>query len=233
MTLKSSKQRNKILQSHRVVRIGNSDVVFSVPPEESVDKQGLFVDNISVKVTEDILKACFKEIAPVKKIIFLPKPQAVSKTAIVLFKKQISDDALEYNGAPIEERNISVRFLREEDKRVYVKQVAKDVSNDELKQYLSEIGELEFIALISDQQDKSPNMFAAQFKDYAHAAEALEYSGADIHGRACSITPEEPSKTQKVKGTTSGPKSESAKTEQAGKNKGNVKASTGNAGKKQ
>ncbi len=136
------------------------------------------------------MKACFKEIAPVKKIIYL-KSTPLAKTAIILFKKQVGDDALEYNGAPIEERNIYVRFLTEEDKRVYVRQVAKDVTNDELKKYMEEIGSVDFVALITDQQNKAPNMFAVQFKEYEHVAEALQFSGADIHGRACAISQQE------------------------------------------
>jgi hypothetical protein len=191
ITLDSSKQRNKLLQSNRVVRVGNSDVVLSAPASETIDKHGLLVSNISVKVTDDILKSCFKEIAPVKQITFISKPNALSKTAIIMFKKQVGDEALDYNGAPIEERNIFVRFLTEEDKRVYVKQVTKDVTSDELKKYLQEIGEIEFVALITDQQNKTPNMFAVQFKEYATISTALEYNGADIHGRPCVISTEE------------------------------------------
>jgi hypothetical protein len=194
VTLNSSKQRNKLL-SNRVVRIGTTDVVFSKPLAETVDKHGLFVSNISVKVTIDVLKSCFKEIAPVKDIHFVKKRKGdMGQEAIVLFKKPVTDEALDYNGAPIEDRNIHVRFLNEADKRAFIKNVASDVTNEELLKYVSECGTVEFIAKI---EHGNQNKFCVQFDDYKSALELLEYNGADIHGKAISVSRFETSEKEK------------------------------------
>ncbi|KAL0477121.1 CBP20 [Acrasis kona] len=180
LTLVSTKKSKKLVNSH-VVRIGGSDIILS---KQNTYKSGLVVTNISITVTEDILNACFKEIGSIKKMTL--KTSGATKVAYVTFTKELKDDALEYNGALIEDRNIKVRFMSDEDKRVVFSSVSKDVTVETLTPYLKEIGTVDFVGLVD--VDRTSNTFVVQFSEYHDVMEATEYNGADIHGRACVVT---------------------------------------------
>uniref|UniRef100_A0A7S1KMU0 RRM domain-containing protein n=1 Tax=Percolomonas cosmopolitus TaxID=63605 RepID=A0A7S1KMU0_9EUKA len=127
------------------------------------------------------LESYFKEIGSIKKItMFYDKESRVK--AYVQFETDLTTDALKFNRASIENERIRLRFAIPQDRDVVFSNVAKSVTEDQLKtEYLNEIGQVQEV------QQLSETAYKVRFATVDEAREAIDYDGADIEGQVISV----------------------------------------------
>lgn len=141
----------------------------------------LCVKNFPDYLQSEDLKQYFKEIGNIKDITIFFDKQSRAK-AYIEYTKELTEEALKFNRATIENERISLRFTIPQDRDVIVSNVPHTLSIDDLKsEYMENIGKVENIEKISN------TTYKVRFETIQSTREAIDYNGADIEGHVVSI----------------------------------------------
>lgn len=144
-----------------------------------VDRSCLRISQLSPKTLESTLQSCMSEIGPVKELC-MDKRNLI---ALVTFKSELSDEALDFDGATVDDRNIALRFATNLDRRVYLSNLATHLTVKDLTPYLSEVGEVESVEDVTKELGTVQKTVLVQFKHYKTALDSLSWNGAHVRGR--------------------------------------------------
>jgi RNA recognition motif-containing protein len=149
--------------------------------KEKVPRDTLHLTNVPPSLTEKTLREYLDEIG---KIIYVDL-RFGKNGALVQFNKELGDDVLEYHGATIEGNRVGVKFFNIDDTKITVTPIAKDMTVDELKEYVEEIGPVKSLTITKAVRSDMyyPNQGVITFKNLESIKKCRLYNGADIHGR--------------------------------------------------
>eukprot|EP01080_Neovahlkampfia_damariscottae_P004148 gene4148-7458_t len=169
----------------KTVTVGKLQSKISAVVKKDKDNYSIEVSDLPMEIEEATLKKYLTELGKIKSIIFLGRTN--TKAAFVTFTQKLNESkVLEYDKATIEGNVVSIRLLTSQDKSVFVTKISPTTTEEVLKEYFSEAGEIVSVT-------KTSNFSATvTFKDYESVKEILEYNGADIEGRPVSIFREVP-----------------------------------------
>jgi len=87
-------------------------------PKKVIDKTGIYISNLPVTITEDILRNEYmSKIGKATNIYLFPSVDGATLNAAVHFDTELNDDVLDYNGAEIEGNTVYIRFLNSDDRK--------------------------------------------------------------------------------------------------------------------
>jgi hypothetical protein len=87
-------------------------------PKKTIDKSGIYISNLPVTITEDVLRNEYmSKIGKATKIYLFPSVDGATLNAAVLFDTELNDEVLDYNGAEIEGNTVHIRFLNSDDRK--------------------------------------------------------------------------------------------------------------------
>ncbi|NXG47400.1 RBM34 protein, partial [Psilopogon haemacephalus] len=219
---KQKRFQNKVKQkksaSHAITRsVVNSDTGTTVKQkkrekvaDETVDQRTVFVGNLPVNCTTQVLKSLFREYGPIKSVRFrslVPAEATLSKklaaiknklhpnakfiNAYVVFKEEHDAvKALKENGREIASGfhirvDIASKSSSHDDKRsIFLGNLSYDISDDAVREHFSVCGDVVAVRIVRDRKTGLGKGFGyVQFENTDAVHLALKLNESDLMGR--------------------------------------------------